>query len=172
MTSTAIAASRSPSILRRELATVEHSRRVLNRGLRVAVLARVATGELTLSEIALRCGRRKQRAGHCPGDTAWLRRRIGDAPEQGPTARRRGSVANCWGASPATGCTSPPVRSSWPDALDPAAPPARQRRAATTAPEPRTRRHRAGLPERRPLSPAGAAHHLHDPQPAPRARGA
>ena len=83
MTSTAIAASRSPSILRRELATVEHSRRVLNRGLRVAVLARVATGELTLSRDRAALRTTQARGGHCPGDTAWLRRRIGDTPEAG-----------------------------------------------------------------------------------------
>ena len=39
---------------------------------------------LSMSEIALRCGRTKRdRAGRVSGETSWLARRIGQAPEGG-----------------------------------------------------------------------------------------
>ncbi len=87
MTRAALATPEQTARLAFELDDLAHSPRVLNRRLRERVLMRVARGEDTLSHIALRCGRRKMRsdfAGHV-GDTAWLRRRIGDAPEAGKT---------------------------------------------------------------------------------------
>jgi hypothetical protein len=57
---------------------------VLNRALREAVQARLARGEMTMSEIAMRCGRTKRdRRGSLSGETSWLARRIGQAPEAG-----------------------------------------------------------------------------------------
>jgi hypothetical protein len=70
--------------LRGELARVNASRIVLNRGLREAVAQRVARGELSMSEIAIRCGRfRRDRHGNLTGETSWLGRRIGLLPEGG-----------------------------------------------------------------------------------------
>ncbi|HLI31160.1 MAG TPA: hypothetical protein VKU89_00270 [Solirubrobacteraceae bacterium] len=69
--------------LQRELASIERSPYVLNRALREAVLGAVARGELTLGEIALRCGHVKRELGGAPGgETSWLARRIGLAPER------------------------------------------------------------------------------------------
>jgi AraC-like DNA-binding protein len=56
---------------------------VLNRALREAVHNEIAR-ELTMSEIALRCGRaKKDRRGNVSGETSWLARRIGLLPEGG-----------------------------------------------------------------------------------------
>lgn len=67
-----------------ELERVTCSPIVLNRGLREAVQRRLASAELTLSEIATRCGRTKRdRRGTLSGETSWLTRRIGVAPEGG-----------------------------------------------------------------------------------------
>jgi len=67
-----------------ELERVTSSPIVLNRGLREAVQRTVASGELTLSEVAMRCGRAKRdRRGTLSGETSWLMRRIGAAPEGG-----------------------------------------------------------------------------------------
>ncbi|MEP6953063.1 MAG: hypothetical protein ABI950_03245 [Solirubrobacteraceae bacterium] len=118
----ALAQSGDQHHLAAELQALAEDPHELNRLLRVAVLRRVDTGQETLSNIAMRCGRPKS-PGHHMGDTAWLRRRIGDAPRPARRARRRGSAARCWRASPATASVWPPVRSSWPDALDRAAPP-------------------------------------------------
>lgn len=72
-----------------ELERLNASRTVLNRGLRAAVLSRVRGGELTMSEIALRCGRvKRDRRGVLSGETSWLARRIGiasDSPGCSPT---------------------------------------------------------------------------------------
>lgn len=66
-----------------ELAVVLRSPRVLNRGLREAVLAEVARGA-SYSEIAVRCGRvRRDRGGVEVGETTWLKRRVGLTPEAG-----------------------------------------------------------------------------------------
>jgi hypothetical protein len=74
----------STSRLASELERVAHSPIVLNRGLREAVERKVASTELTLSEIAMRCGRTKRdRRGTLSGETSWLTRRIGAAPEGG-----------------------------------------------------------------------------------------
>ena len=46
--------------------------------------ARLARGDLTMSEIAIRCGRcKRDRRGNVSGETSWLARRIGLAPEAG-----------------------------------------------------------------------------------------
>lgn len=77
----------SASSLRVELQRLEQSSVVLNRGLREAVLSATARGELTLSEIAIRCGRiKRDDAGNESGETSWLARRIGTLPEAGKSA--------------------------------------------------------------------------------------
>ena len=76
--------------LRAELVRVSMSPIVLNRGLRESVLAAVERGELSLSEIAIRCGRFKRDArGNESGETSWLARRIGTMPEHGRDAPTR-----------------------------------------------------------------------------------
>ena len=57
---------------------------VLNRGLREAVQREVARGELSMSQIAMRCGRFKHdKRGNQSGETSWLARRIGQRRESG-----------------------------------------------------------------------------------------
>jgi hypothetical protein len=74
----------STTVLRCELARVQQSPIVLNRRLREVVLAVVAREELSMSEIAVRCGRiKRDRKGHESGETSWLARRIGVLPEGG-----------------------------------------------------------------------------------------
>jgi hypothetical protein len=76
----------STAILRGELARLDTARIVLNRGLREAVLVAIRRG-LSMSEIAIRCGRYK-RGPHdgVSGETSWLARRIGLRPEGGKDA--------------------------------------------------------------------------------------
>jgi hypothetical protein len=67
-----------------ELGRLEGSILVLNRGLREAVQRAVKHRSMTMSEIALRCGRvRRYNSGGVNGETSWLARRIGQAPESG-----------------------------------------------------------------------------------------
>jgi hypothetical protein len=74
----------SIAALRAELARVRESPIVLNRGLREAVRATVEHGALSLSEIAMRCGRiKRDGAGNLSGETSWLARRLGMMPEGG-----------------------------------------------------------------------------------------
>jgi hypothetical protein len=74
----------STSTLRTEQERVERSEIVLNRGLRRAALAATATQELSMSEIAIRCGKlRCDARGKASGETTWLARRLGLAPEGG-----------------------------------------------------------------------------------------
>jgi hypothetical protein len=74
----------SVAVLRSELRRIDASRIVLNRGLRRAVLHAMRTQGLSLSEIAFRCGRIKRDGkGNCSGETSWLSRRVGIAPESG-----------------------------------------------------------------------------------------
>jgi hypothetical protein len=74
----------STTVLRAELKRVLESPIVLNRALREATLARVEHGELSMSEIAIRCGRTKRDlAGNESGETSWLARRLGLLPEGG-----------------------------------------------------------------------------------------
>lgn len=80
----------SCTVLRAELARVVESPIVLNRGLREAVLVRVAQQQTSMSEIALRCGRFKRDSrGNVSGETSWLARRIGLLPEGGQQAPTR-----------------------------------------------------------------------------------
>ena len=73
--------------LRGELARLNSSRIVLNRGLREALAERVAGGQVTMSEIAIRCDRVKRDArGNVAGETSWLGRRVGLLPESGAQA--------------------------------------------------------------------------------------
>jgi hypothetical protein len=70
--------------LRGELERVSLSPIVLNRGLREAVEQALAGGEVTMSEIAIRCGRlRRGERGAVSGETSWLGRRIGLVAEAG-----------------------------------------------------------------------------------------
>jgi hypothetical protein len=74
----------SVTVLRAELERIDASRIVLNRGLREAVQRAVQAQGLSMSEIALRCGRAKYDArGNASGETSWLARRVGLAPEGG-----------------------------------------------------------------------------------------
>ena len=74
----------SVTVLRAELRRLLDSPIVLNRGLREAVLAAIARDGLSMSEIAIRCGRRKRDQRGCEsGETSWLGRRIGILPEGG-----------------------------------------------------------------------------------------
>ena len=74
----------STSVLRAELTRVLESPIVLNRRLREAVTTAVARGELSMSQIAMRCGRMKRDTrGNLSGETSWLARRLGLLPEGG-----------------------------------------------------------------------------------------
>jgi hypothetical protein len=74
----------STTVLRAELARVQNSPIVLNRGLREAALACIARQQLSMSEIAIRCGRvKRDRRGNESGETSWLARRLGLLPEAG-----------------------------------------------------------------------------------------
>jgi hypothetical protein len=77
----------SVTVLRAELERVLESPIVLNRGLREAVLATIEREELSMSEIAIRCGRIKRDSrGNESGETSWLARRLGLLPEGGHDA--------------------------------------------------------------------------------------
>lgn len=74
----------SVATLAAELARVHSSRIVLNRGLRETTLAAMSKEGLSMSEIAMRCGRSKRDArGALSGETSWLARRLGLLPEGG-----------------------------------------------------------------------------------------
>ena len=74
----------STTVLRAELTRVQDSPIVLNRRLREVVLATVERQQLSMSEIAIRCGRVKHdRKGNQSGETSWLARRVGLLPEGG-----------------------------------------------------------------------------------------
>ncbi len=74
----------SSTVLRLELARVLESPIVLNRRLREVVLAAVEREELSMSEIAMRCGRvKRDRNGNESGETSWLGRRLGLLAEGG-----------------------------------------------------------------------------------------
>jgi hypothetical protein len=74
----------SIAMLRAERARIEMSEIVLNRGLRRAVLVAAAAQEVSMSEIAVRCGKVKEDPrGKASGETSWLARRLGIAPESG-----------------------------------------------------------------------------------------
>jgi hypothetical protein len=74
----------STTVLRAELTRIQHSPIVLNRRLRQVVLELVKREQLSMSEIALRCGRvKRDRKGNESGETSWLARRLGVLPEGG-----------------------------------------------------------------------------------------
>jgi hypothetical protein len=74
----------STAVLRIELMRVRESPIVLNRGLREAALEVIARQGLSMSEIAMRCGRvKRDRTGNASGETSWLARRLGLLPEGG-----------------------------------------------------------------------------------------
>jgi hypothetical protein len=74
----------STAVLRAELARVQGSPIVLNRRLREVVLAIMAGSELSMSSIAIRCGRiKRDRKGNESGETSWLARRLGLLPDSG-----------------------------------------------------------------------------------------
>jgi hypothetical protein len=74
----------STSVLRSELARVQNSPIVLNRRLREVVLGTLERERLSMSEIAIRCGRvKRDRKGNESGETSWLARRLGLLPEAG-----------------------------------------------------------------------------------------
>jgi hypothetical protein len=74
----------SVTCLRGEFDRIISSSIVLNRGLREAMLASMQRELLTLSEIAIRCGRiKRDENGNESGETSWLARRVGMLPEGG-----------------------------------------------------------------------------------------
>jgi len=74
----------SITVLRAELQRVQLSPIVLNRGLREAVRKAIECQGLSLSEIAIRCGRvKRDLRGNESGETSWLARRLGVLPEGG-----------------------------------------------------------------------------------------
>jgi hypothetical protein len=74
----------STHCLQAELDRLVESPIVLNRALREAVQRKVRRDELSMSEIAMRCGRvKRDRRGNTSGETSWLARRIGQLPEGG-----------------------------------------------------------------------------------------
>jgi hypothetical protein len=74
----------STAVLRGELERLRESPIVLNRKLRQRVLIAIERHGLSLSEIAIRCGRVKRDAnGNASGETSWLARRVGILPESG-----------------------------------------------------------------------------------------
>jgi hypothetical protein len=74
----------SATTLRLELDRVRDSPIVLNRRLREAVITAVSSGRLSMSEIAMRCGRVKRDSnGNESGETSWLARRLGLLAESG-----------------------------------------------------------------------------------------
>jgi hypothetical protein len=74
----------SVAVLRVELERVRESPIVLNRRLREVALEVIERQGLTLSEVAIRCGRIKRDAcGKQCGETSWLARRLGILPEGG-----------------------------------------------------------------------------------------
>ena len=74
----------SITILRAELERVIESPIVLNRGLREAVLRHLEKEQMSMSEVAIRCGRIKRDSnGNESGETSWLARRLGLLPEGG-----------------------------------------------------------------------------------------
>jgi hypothetical protein len=74
----------SVALLRAELVRVNESPIVLNRSIREAVLAKTERDALSMSEIAMRCGRiKRDPAGNESGETSWLARRVGLLPEGG-----------------------------------------------------------------------------------------
>jgi hypothetical protein len=96
LTEAAIAAGSQAEELATELRRLGEAPLVLNRRLREKVLAIVERGDLSMSEIAMRCGHvKRDRKGNRCGETSWLARRLGLMTETGrarPTAWIRSDV--------------------------------------------------------------------------------
>jgi hypothetical protein len=74
----------SSTVLRVELRRLQLSPIVLNRRLREVVVETAEREGLSMSEIAIRCGRiKRDRCGNESGETSWLARRLGLLPEGG-----------------------------------------------------------------------------------------
>jgi hypothetical protein len=77
----------SVAMLGLELERVDCSPLVLNRGLRERALAEIERQDVSVSEIAMRCGRVKRDSrGRVSGETSWLARRLGIVPSAGESA--------------------------------------------------------------------------------------
>jgi hypothetical protein len=77
----------SVAMLGLELERVDCSPLVLNRGLRERALAEIEHQGVSVSEIAMRCGRVKRNSrGRVSGETSWLARRLGIVPSAGESA--------------------------------------------------------------------------------------
>jgi len=77
----------STAVLRVELTRMQESPIVLNRRLREVVLATIERQGVSMSGIAIRCGRiKRDRKGNESGETSWLARRLGMLPEGGKDA--------------------------------------------------------------------------------------
>jgi hypothetical protein len=77
----------SSTVLRVELRRLQLSPIVLNRRLREVVLKTAEREGLSMSEIAIRCGRiKRDSCGNESGETSWLARRLGVLPEGGRSA--------------------------------------------------------------------------------------
>jgi hypothetical protein len=77
----------STATLRAEFERVNRSPIVLNRRLREVVLGTIELQGLSMSEIAIRCGRvKRDRKGNESGETSWLARRLGLLAEGGVSA--------------------------------------------------------------------------------------
>jgi hypothetical protein len=80
----------STVVVAAELERVLESPIVLNRRLREAVLELIRRERVSMSEIAIRCGRvKRDRNGNLSGETSWLARRLGLLPEGGQGAPTR-----------------------------------------------------------------------------------
>ncbi len=74
----------STAVLGAELIRVQESQIVLNRRLREVVLAKMRADGISMSEMAIRCGRCKRDSkGNESGETSWLARRLGLLAESG-----------------------------------------------------------------------------------------
>ncbi len=94
-----------------ELKRVTNSPIVLNRRLREVVTQTLAKGDLTMSEIAIRCGRTKcERRGNVSGETSLLARRIGQLPEGGESEPSRWVHNDVLASSPVRALASGPAR--------------------------------------------------------------
>jgi hypothetical protein len=77
----------STAVIGAELTRVQESPIVLNRRLREVVLAAMRAQGMSMSEMAIRCGRVKRDSkGNESGETSWLARRLGLLAESGQTA--------------------------------------------------------------------------------------
>jgi hypothetical protein len=77
----------SVAMLGLELDRVDLSPYVLNRGLRESALAILERQDLSMSMVAMRCGRVKRDSrGRSSGETSWLARRLGILPSAGESA--------------------------------------------------------------------------------------